>query len=566
MPKLTLTELEPRHAPAVVTDGGHWSNSGQQGTPFPGYDLGLNAATVERAEGVGLQWAAIAPSEGGGPRLLFGKVDRTQLPGGEYPVYGGFDRFAFEPSFRGGLSVALGDLTGDGIPDPVVAAESGGGPRVQAIDGATGAVLADFFAYDPGFLGGVSVAVEHGTIVTTPGAGGGPHVRFFSPSGEPLSAFFAGDPGSRVGTLVATGDVIDFDGVPEVVTLSGRVLAVWTLSGHQISAFPVLEGVPGEATLAVGYFGSQFVPQPVVAAGLRVVAYDAHPLFGGRVVRDFDGAGSYGRPVDLRVGTARQLDGLARFRATGPFGVTPATTPLLGGFPLTEAFAVPPGGSAIGPADASKVGTLAGFVTDGGVTYALTNRHVVEAGGRAVGNTVMQPSGKYPGASVLGTVERVTPNGEGVDLTADAALVRLADQTRFDVRHQYARQQFDAERQGYFPSGETLYVAFHGLGDAEPGRLVYNVSFWGVSLGLVTDTGVAVTVADGAGRPHYVGQSFAVSAGGGGPWIRPGDSGSLVVTTAGERVGLVFAGSAAGGIFTPIKTVLAALGVAGGFA
>src|SRR5262249_28229969 len=43
--------------------------------------------------------------------------------------------FAFDPGFAGGVRVAAGDVTGDGIPDVVVAAGVTGGPHVKVIDG-----------------------------------------------------------------------------------------------------------------------------------------------------------------------------------------------------------------------------------------------------------------------------------------------------------------------------------------------------------------------------------------------------------------------------------------------
>src|SRR4051812_46001849 len=81
-------------------------------------------------------------------------------------------------------------------------ADAGGGPDVRAFDATTGQLTRDFFAYDPGFRGGVRVAVADingdGTpdIITAPGPGGGPHVRVFDgANGKPVREFFAYDPG-----------------------------------------------------------------------------------------------------------------------------------------------------------------------------------------------------------------------------------------------------------------------------------------------------------------------------------------------------------------------------------
>ena len=99
--------------------------------------------------------------------------------------------FAFEPGFTGGLTVATGDVNADGLMDVIVGADRGGGPRVsvfsQLTAGGAFTRIADFFAYDPGFRGGVNVAAgvftaggKQADVVTAPGRGGGPHVRRFS--------------------------------------------------------------------------------------------------------------------------------------------------------------------------------------------------------------------------------------------------------------------------------------------------------------------------------------------------------------------------------------------------
>src|SRR5207237_1360739 len=123
--------------------------------------------------------------------------------------------------------VALADLTGDGTPDVIAAAGPGGGPHVKVFDGATGAVVREFFAYGAGFTGGVFVAAADlngdGTpdIITGAGPGGGPDVKVFGgANGALLTEFFAYDKTFTGGVRVAAIS-LDAAGRPDIVTSPG---------------------------------------------------------------------------------------------------------------------------------------------------------------------------------------------------------------------------------------------------------------------------------------------------------------------------------------------------------
>ncbi len=66
--------------------------------------------------------------------------------------------FAYDPAFSGGVTVAAADLTGDGVAEIITGAGPGGGPHVRAFNlaGGTPIELTSFFAYDPAFSGGVT--------------------------------------------------------------------------------------------------------------------------------------------------------------------------------------------------------------------------------------------------------------------------------------------------------------------------------------------------------------------------------------------------------------------------
>ena len=94
-----------------------------------------------------------------------------------------FQITAFDPTFTGGVRVAVGDVNGDGVEDVIAAAGPGGGPNVKVFSGVDGSLMFSFFAYDPSFTGGVFVAAGDtnndgkADIITGAGAGGGPHVK-----------------------------------------------------------------------------------------------------------------------------------------------------------------------------------------------------------------------------------------------------------------------------------------------------------------------------------------------------------------------------------------------------
>ncbi len=71
------------------------------------------------------------------------------------------DIVAYEPSFKGGLRVAVGDLNGDGVPDIVTVPGAGMAVNVRAFDGRNGQLLASFFAFAPSFKGGAVVSISN---------------------------------------------------------------------------------------------------------------------------------------------------------------------------------------------------------------------------------------------------------------------------------------------------------------------------------------------------------------------------------------------------------------------
>jgi hypothetical protein len=134
---------------------------------------------------------------------------------------------AYDAAFHGGVRVAVGDVTGDGVADVVTAPGRGGGPDIRVWDGVTHAMVREFMAYDSKFTGGVFVALgdidgdHHADIITSPDAGGGPHVEVFSGlNGALLRSFMAYAINFTGGVRVASADV-NGDRFADIVTAAG---------------------------------------------------------------------------------------------------------------------------------------------------------------------------------------------------------------------------------------------------------------------------------------------------------------------------------------------------------
>jgi hypothetical protein len=185
------------------------------------YKLGINLALGD-IESDGSVELVTGTENGGGPQIrIFNKDGNLIHPG----------FFAYDTAFRGGVNVAIGDLNGDGIKEIIAGAGVGGGPHVRVFNKDGNVINPGFFAYDPLFRGGVNVAVGDvdgdgiDDIVTGPGKGGGAHVRVYDRDGHMKSQFFAFDSTETGGVEVTAAD-LDGDGLAEVIGLSTDVFTL----------------------------------------------------------------------------------------------------------------------------------------------------------------------------------------------------------------------------------------------------------------------------------------------------------------------------------------------------
>jgi hypothetical protein len=213
----------------------------------------------------------------------------------------------YDRAFTGGIFVAVGDLGNDGILDFVTGAGQGGGPHVKIFNSLTGLETSSFMAYDINFRGGVSVAVGDidgsgfPVIVTGAGKGGGPHVKVFNGTDHSLiKQFMAYATTFSGGVYVAVGDYLS-DGKYEIITGAGAGggphIKIWdyetlNLDG-QTMAFTDFTKDNGE------------VIDVIFNGGVRVALADAN---GDNVLDILAGAGPSGGPrVQVFVGFRLEL-------------------------------------------------------------------------------------------------------------------------------------------------------------------------------------------------------------------------------------------------------------------
>jgi hypothetical protein len=204
----------------------------------PGFTGGVRAAAGELDGNVNTVEVVAAAGPGGGPRI---RIFSVNVSTGAVTTID--DEFVFEPTFRDGVRVAVGRIGGGLLDTIVLGTDPGGGPRVRTLhlnfNGPTptlvpaGGPLSDFFAFEPSFRGGVRVAAgdvdgnpsNGDELVVGAGVGGGPRVIAFRSDGSVVTDFFAFPPDVTTGVNVSVvnGQIVT-DGLATDVTQRNAAL------------------------------------------------------------------------------------------------------------------------------------------------------------------------------------------------------------------------------------------------------------------------------------------------------------------------------------------------------
>lgn len=175
---------------------------------------GANLATGD-VDNDGTAEIIVGASPGGGPHITVHDVNGN--------IKGNF--MAYATSFRNGIRVAVGDFDGNGEKEIITGPETGS-PHIQTFTGTGHRINPGFYAYDANFKGGVSVAGGdvngdgQDDIIIGEGTTGQPHqstVKMFDEKGDTIYTYFKAYAASFTGGVNVFSDDTDGDGKDEVL-------------------------------------------------------------------------------------------------------------------------------------------------------------------------------------------------------------------------------------------------------------------------------------------------------------------------------------------------------------
>lgn len=130
---------------------------------------------------------------------------------------------AYNENFEGGAHVAIGDITGDGVDEILTGAGVGGGPHVLSFNKDGNPKGINFFPFPEDYRGGVDVAVANVTgdkkeeIILAANKFATSRIKIYRNNNEIISNFVAYAEAYQGGVNISAGDY-DNDGLSEIIT------------------------------------------------------------------------------------------------------------------------------------------------------------------------------------------------------------------------------------------------------------------------------------------------------------------------------------------------------------
>jgi len=183
---------------------------------------------------------------------------------------------SFNLDFKNPIDLKVGDIYNNQRDKIIIGAASNTEPKVYIYD-SQGNLLNSFLAYDKNFKGGVSVAIGdvdgdyRNEIITAPAGSGGPHIRIFDKNGGLKAQFFAGNKNFRGGLNIAIGNLNE-DRAAEIVIApkqnSSPYILIYNLQGELISTWLAYnENFKKEISVNIADTNSDYQNEIITTAG-----------------------------------------------------------------------------------------------------------------------------------------------------------------------------------------------------------------------------------------------------------------------------------------------------------
>lgn len=179
--------------------------------------------------------------------------------------------------FAGGIVVAADDLNGDGYSDIVVGAASGSGGHVKAFDGRTGLEMFSFIAF-PGWGGSITIAAGdidgdgYADIIVGASGSAGDHLKAYSGFDGSLLRSFLAFPDSADTFYLAAGD-INGDGFADIIVgmrsnASDSLVTIFSgVDGSEMQSFMPFSDFTGEVRVAANDLNGDGQDDIIAGAG-----------------------------------------------------------------------------------------------------------------------------------------------------------------------------------------------------------------------------------------------------------------------------------------------------------